>query len=367
VSTPELWTAVDDLVDCWVGSPHVGGIRAELWKDLDSSEALRPLQVMALREPQNIRSMPLAVFKAFPHMGIELTPRDRQFMAHSEAVEKAIVYLMWAARSKLPGFPMIAAPQLAEGSRLTMDNFTPPWTRAALRFGFQYRDFSPTINAAIQVNSAEPLARLLAAFNTLPSWRAFKAAHECLTPAVRSELVAARRLVAERATDENDATEIDSGDPWMRIKRARASADEIIAELAPDAMTYAMAFDRVNDEIDLVIANVITSSIAFGPPDTLAGVVGLNMLAGQPLRVTFRLEGVDLAQTGRIYWTNDSLVTDALYIEGFRYADDQIHGSRFAFDATVLVGSNTAWREMGGRPGHSYSPPDSESGAQTDG
>jgi hypothetical protein len=299
---------------------------------------------MALREPQNIRSMPLAVYKAFPHMGIELTPRDRQFMAHSEAVEKAIVYLMWAVRSKLPGFPMIAAPQLAEGSRLTMHSFTPPWTRAALRSGFQYRDLSPSINAAIEVNSAEPLARLLAAFNTLPSWRAFKAAHDCLTPAVRSVLLTARRLITERATDENDATEIDSGDPWMRIKRARASADEIVAELAPDALSYAIAFDRVNDEIDLVIANVITSSIAFGPPGTLAGVVALNMLAGQPLKVTFQLEGADLAQTGRIYWTDDSLVTDALYIDGFFYAGDHVHGDRFAFDATVLVGSNTAWR-----------------------
>ena len=142
----------------------------------------------------------------------------------------------------------------------------------------------------------------------------------------------------------NDTTEIDSGDPWMRIKRARASADEVIAGLAPNALPYATAFDRVNDEIDLVIANVVTSSIAFGPPDTLGGVGGLNILATQPLKVTFQLEGADPAHTGRIYWTDDSLVTDALYIDGFHYAGDNVHGDRVAFDATVLVGSNTAWR-----------------------
>jgi hypothetical protein len=277
-------------------------------------------------------------------MGIDLTPRDMQFMAHSAALEKAIVFLIWAVRSKLPGFPMIVAPQLAERSRLTMDNFTPPWTREAMQSGLQYQDLSPSINAAIEVDSGAPLARLLAAFNTLPSWHAFSAAHDGLTPALRSELLSARRMITERAINENGTTEIDSDDPWMRIKRARASAGEVIAELAPNALAYATAFDRVNDEIDLVIANVITSLIAFGPPAILVGAGGLNMLATQPLKVTFQLEGADLAHTGRIYWTDDSLVTDALYVDGFHYAGDQVHGDRFAFDATVLVGSNTAWR-----------------------
>jgi prefoldin subunit 5 len=40
----------------------------------------------------------------------------------------------------------------------------------------------------------------------------------------------------------------------------------------------------------------------------------------------------------------EGLVTDALYVAGFHYAGDHVHGDRFAFDATVLVGSNTAWR-----------------------
>jgi hypothetical protein len=344
VSTPELWKAVADLVECWVESPHVRSVREELWKDLDSDEAIRPLQVMALREPQNIRSMPLAVYKAFPYMGINLTARDMQFMTHSAALEKAIVYLMWAVRCKLPGFPMIVAPQLAERSRLTMDNFTPPWTRDAMRSGFQYQDFSPSINAAIEVDSRMPLARLLAAFNTLSSWQVFKAAQDGLTPALRSELLAARRLITEHAISENNTTSIDSDDPWARIKRARASADEVIAELAPNVRAYATAFDHVNDEIDLVIASVVTSLIAFGPPETLDGVGGLNMLATQPLKVTFLLNGDQLANTGRIYWTDDSMVTDALYVDGSHYAGDHVHGDRFAFDATVLVGTNTAWR-----------------------
>jgi hypothetical protein len=348
MSTPELWSGVGELVACWAGSPHVRGLREELWKDLDSNEALRPLQIMALREPQNIRSMPLAVFKAFPHMNVSLTPRDRQFMTHCAAVEKAIVYLVWAVRSRLPGFPMIAAPQLAEHSRLTMDNFTPPWTRDAMRSGLQYKDLSPNINASVGVDSTDQLSQLIAGFNTLPAWRTFAAAHHSLTPSLRSELLGARRRITERAIGES--SEIDSDDPWTKIKRARTSADEIIAELPLDAMSYAVAFDHVNDEIDLAIAKVIASSLAFGPADTISGVVGLSMLPGQPLKVTFQLKGTEMAHTGRLYWTNDSLITDALLVEGVHFTDDQIHGSRLGYDATVLVGSNTAWRGAAGRP-----------------
>lgn len=346
MSTPELWAGVSELVGCWAGSPHVKGLREELWKDLDSNEALGPLQVMALREPQNIRSMPLAVYKAFPHMNVSLTPRDRQFMTHCAAVEKAIVYVMWAVRSRLPGFPLIAAPQLAEHSRLTMHNFTPPWTRDAMRSGLQYNDLSPSINGSIGVESTDPLSQLIAGFNTLPSWSTFKAAHDSLTPPLRSELLGARRRITERAVGESDEGEIDSDDPWTKIKRARASADEIIAELSSDAV----AFDHVNDEIDLAIAKVIASSLAFGPADTISGVVGLNMLPGQPLKVTFQLQGTDVAHSGRLYWTDDSLITDALLVEHIHFADDQVHGSRLRYDASVLVGSDIAWRDAAGRP-----------------
>jgi hypothetical protein len=344
MSTPELWTAVRDLVECWVKSPRVKGIRAELWKDLDSSEALRPLQMLALRQPQDIRRMPLALYKAFPHLGIELTARDRQYMAQSEALERAIVTLTWGIRSKLPGFPLIPAPQLADHSRLTMHSFTPPWTRRAMQAGFQYQNLAPSIAAAIGVDTADPMAQLIAAFRTLPSWGAFEAAQDCLTPTVRSELIVARRLITERATQEQETIEVDSDDPYTRLKRARAAADEVIANLEQQSLTYAKAFDRVNDEIDLTITNVIVSWLAFGPPEMLAGVVGLMMHATQPLTITFQCEGTDFAHIGRIYWTDDSLLTDAVFVDGSHFADNQVHGSSFEFDATVLVGSETAWR-----------------------
>jgi hypothetical protein len=344
VSTPELWSAAAEVVEIWVDSPHVVAVRDELWKDLDSDEAIKPLRILAMREPQDIRSMPLAVYKAFPHMGIELTARDRQFMAHSLAVEKAVVWLMWSARSKLPGFPSIAAPQLAEHSRLTMNNSTPPWTRQAMQAGFQYQNLAVQVNTSLGVDCRASVNRLLSAFGTLPSWADFQRAQEDLDADLRSELLAARRSITERAINDDSTTDIESDDPWMRLKRARTIADKVITELSSRAQTYALAFERVNDEIDLVIANVITSLVAWGPPEILSGVGGLIMLATQPLTVTFQLTGAGFAQTSRVYWTDDSLVTDAMYVDGFYFGGDQIHGDRIAFDATVLVGTQAAWR-----------------------
>jgi ATP-dependent Clp protease ATP-binding subunit ClpB len=49
-------------------------------------------------------------------------------------------------------------------------------------------------------------------------------------------------------------------------------------------------------------------------------------------------------QLERLRHEAEDLVTDALYVADFHYAGDHVHGDRFAFDPTVLVGSNTAWR-----------------------
>jgi hypothetical protein len=124
----------------------------------------------------------------------------------------------------------------------------------------------------------------------------------------------------------------------------RRAAGGGVAELSSNASAYATAFDEVSDEINFVIAGVISNLIAFGPAETLTGVSGLEVKATQPPTVSFLLLGDQLAQTGRIYWTNDSLITDAVCVEAVRYAEDNVHGARFALDATVLVGTATAWR-----------------------
>jgi hypothetical protein len=317
--------------------------REELWKDLDSAQAIRPLRHLALREPHEIRTMPFHVYKAFPHLGFDLTARDRRFMTNSAALEYALFMLTWFVRSRLPGFPSMPAPQLAPNAYHTMNNFFPPWMREALSSGLQYQDLSSKIDAYLAVDSGRPSRELITAFAQLPSWESFASVHSTLTPSVRAELLSARQTVNARSNPADGPGGIEFDDPRIGLSRAREITQGAIAELSPPARGYALAFDAVSDEIDRVLSGVLSQLVAFGPPETLSGVTGLELTPTTPPTVTFQLPGGQAAQSGQIYWTDNTLIVDALYIENFRFGGDNVHGNRMAFDATVLTGTREAW------------------------
>jgi hypothetical protein len=344
MSTHELWTAVSKLTDRWVESEPVEGLRQELSKDLDSSAALEGLRIMALQAPQDIRRMPLALYKAFPHMALNLTTRDQRFMSNSAALDNAICALTWAVRSQLPGYPTMPAPQLARDSYHTMDNFSPPWSREIMRAGVQYENVARRIDTLLGIKGDGTVAKLQAACRALQPWTTFDTSHEALTPALRTELLAARRTITEQMHTENSSEEIDPGDPYTPLNRARQTTETVIASLSAAAQDYAKAFDNVTEEIDRVIACIIPQLVAFGPPETLTTAHDLEMIATQPPTVAFKLHGHEFALKGQIYWTNDTVIPDALYVEAARMAHDNVHGARFEFEALVLTGTHAAWQ-----------------------
>lgn len=344
MSTYELWTALSALTDRWVESGPVGVVREELSKDLDSDEALTGLRMLAFQAPQDIRRMPLAVYKAFPHMGFELSARDLRFMSSSAALDNAVCALTWAVRSVLPGYPTMPAPQLARDSYHTMDNFSPPWSREIMRAGVQYENVAQRIDTLLGIRGRGTVPGLQAAFQALPSWTAFDSCHNALSPDVRTELLAARRTITERTNAQNDSEEIDPGDPYTPLNRARQTTETVVASLSGDAKDYANAFGSVTEEIDRVIAGVLPQLVAFGPPETLTTAHDLEITATQPPTVAFKLHDNEFAQKGRLYWTNDSVILDALYVEAAHMAHDNVHDLRFQFEATVLTGTSAAWR-----------------------
>jgi hypothetical protein len=344
MSTYELWTAVSKLTDRWVESAPVEGVREELSKDLDSSEALEGLRILALKSPQYIRQMPLGVYKAFPHMGFSLTSRDRRFMSNSAALDQSIHALTWAVRTLLPGYPTMRAPQLARGSYHTMNNFSPPWSQEIMRAGVQYENFARRIDTLLVIQGDGIVSKLQAAFEVVPSWTAFDTSHKALTPALRAELLAARRAITQQMNAENSSEEIDSGDPYTPLNRARQTTETVIASLSAEAQDYTKAFDNVNEEIDRVIAGVVPQLVAFGPPQTLTTADDLEMIGTKPPTVAFNLHGDEFALKGQIYWTNDTVIPDALYVEAARMAHDNVHGLRYEFEAVVLTGTGAAWQ-----------------------
>ncbi len=222
MSTKEVWAAAASLADCWSESRKVIAVRQELSLDLDSQDATPCLRRLALQDPQSISKMPFHVHKAFPHMGLGISQRDREFAANSNAVEMAFFHLTWWIRSRLPGFPYIPAPQLAKESFHTMNNFTVPWAPQVLRAGIEYQDRPVNCDLHMEVHAGNRFTTLADAFRELPSWKAFSKAHDVLGEKTRDELVKAKLQLSGQATEASEEGGLEYGDPREGLNRARS-------------------------------------------------------------------------------------------------------------------------------------------------
>ncbi|AEV73633.1 hypothetical protein A9W98_04765 [Mycobacterium gordonae] len=344
MSTTEIWRAVGFLADCWSKSQKVTPVREELSLDLDSEEATPCLRALALRDPQSITKMPFHVHKAFPHMGIGISQRDRALAANSAAVELAFFHLTWWIRSRLPGYPHIPAPQLAKGSFHTLNNFTVPWAPQVLQAGIEYQDRPVNCDFQLKISADDRYSVLAEAFEELPSWRAFTQAHHALGQEIRNELLTARQQLARQAAAAGAESGIEFGDPREGLNRARSVTMQTLETLSPEARRFAESFESVNEEIDRITTAVLTQLVAYGPPETLTGVSELTVSPSSPPTVSFKL--LDAGYAGGIYWTDDPLIGDAILLECFRFAGDNVFATRFHADGTVLLGTGAAWRAI---------------------
>jgi len=346
VSTHELWAATRALADCWSSSPIVVGVRKELKlivRDLDNPAALPGLLRITRMGSHEFYSRPIHLYKAFPHMEVNLTARERDFSHNSANIERSVSYLTWWIRSRLPGFPTIPAPQLAKDSYHSKFDPEMPWTRDGLSAGLQYSRRPAQCDYFMGVESGSRPDELAQAFMSLPSWLEFAAISQQLDDATRSELLAAKRTLADRAAAAGTESGNDFGDPRVQWGRARAMTSAVVADLSPFAAKFAAAFESVNAEINRALQCVLVQLIAFGPPRRLSGVTDLDVRATDPPTISFQVTSG--ANTGCLYWTDDSLIKDAVLIESFGFGGSQVHGNRANGSAVVLLGSSTAWSE----------------------
>jgi hypothetical protein len=342
MSTTEIWRAVGALADCWSKSQKVTQIREELSLDLDSEEATPCLRALALRDPQSISKMPFHVHKAFPHMGIGISQRDRTLAANSAAVELALFHLTWWIRSRLPGYPHIPAPQLAKGAFHTLNNFTIPWAPQVMQAGIEYQVRPVNCDFQLKVNAGDRYAVLADAFKELPSWAAFTQAHDALGQEIRNELLAAKQLLARQAAAADAETGIEFGDPREGLNRARSVTTQTLETLSPEARNYAESFESASEEVDRITTAVLTQLVAYGAPEMLTGISELTVIPSSPPTVSFKL--LDAGYAGGIYWIDDPLIDDVVLLECFHFAGDNVFATRFHADATVLLGTGAAWR-----------------------
>ena len=184
-------------------------------------------------------------------------------------------------------------------------------------------------------------SQLRDAFAELPSWIEFEELADQLDDATRSELVSAKLELEKKAQAAEADTGSDFADPRIHWRRAREVTAEAVAELSPFAAKFATTFDSLNSSINLALPSVLAQLIAFGPPRHLTGVTGLKVRPTDPPTISFELESG--ASTSCLYWTDDSLIPDAVRIESVSFGGSQIHGNRSSASAVVLQGTSTAW------------------------
>lgn len=332
------------VAETWAESRTVIDFRRELdWivEDLDNPAAIPGLLSMTRMSSSEFYSYPTRLYNAFPHLNITLTERDKQFVRNSNNIDKSISYLTWWIRSRLPGFPVLPVPQLARNSFHAKDDPDMPWTSDGLSAGIQLHSVPTNCDRFLGVESGPAASQLRDAFTKLPSWIEFEELSKQLDAATRSELVSAKLELEKKAQAAKGENGNDFADPRLHWRRAREVTAEAVAALSPFAAKFATTFDSLNSAINLALPSVLTQLIAFGPPRHLTGVADLKVQPTDPPTISFELESG--ASTSCLYWTDDSLIPDAVRIESVSFGSSQIHGSRSSANAVVLEGTSTAW------------------------
>jgi hypothetical protein len=332
------------IAEIWAESRTVIDFRGELGlivEDLDNPAAIPGLLRMTRMSSSEFYSYPTRLYNAFPHLNISLTKRDQRFVRNSNNIDKSISYLTWWIRSRLPGFPVLPVPQLARNAFHAKHDPDMPWTSDGLSAGIELRSFPTNCDMFLGVETGPAANQLRDAFAELPCWVEFGELSNRLDDATRSELVSAKLELEKKAQAAERETGNDFADPRIHWRRARELTAEAVAELSPFAAKFATTFDSVNSAINLVLPSVLAQLIAFGPPRHLTGVSELKVQPTDPATISFESEST--ASTSCLYWTDDSLIPDAVRIESVSFGGSQIHGNRSSASAVVLQQTSTAW------------------------
>lgn len=265
---------------------------------------------------------------------------------HIEAAHRVTV--AWL-RSRLPGYPLLPAPQLARGTPLTTDEYTYrlTWTRGELAAGFQFQN--PPSEAiellgasAREVSRADEAARRVAVgLRETAAWRRLRDAHAALSPTVSAELAAARKAIAEASRP----ALVDAHEPRLAIPRdayRQQVLADVLGTLVGAALEYAEAFDEAERLLELAASDVF-GQLAVYRLIVLTGVSDLAAHGGDRGTVEFTVEDTAHLDAGSIAWMDDPLCPDAVHLTGLSYSFDQATGTRVRVTGRVLGGTAAVW------------------------
>lgn len=373
-TSPDLWRAVWRLADAWSETPLVKDFAATLPRnqglenrgdratgipallehlDMSVGMILQPLVFgsrmrMLLDHPLISRGMP-AVDQG--DVAAWLTMANRIEAAHRTT-------LAWL-RSRLAGYPILRAPQLAPGTPLTTVEMTIHyiWAKEEFSAGLNQVPAPPGVpvllgadaNASRELDeAARDLVKILEGSR---AWVRFHDSKDGLDEVGKLALREARRELARRLSEEA----VDDHEERLALSRAEYrhhTTAEVIDSLTGSAREYADAFSGVHELLTLVVCDIFGELALFGEPWPLPVLNLETPESGQPI-VAFEGQGAAglFLTTGQVLWLSNESVTDAVRIETKSMKFD-VEGLRDHFEARVLIGTGEGW------PASTVQPPD---------
>ncbi|GGV43583.1 hypothetical protein GCM10010212_36010 [Paenarthrobacter nicotinovorans] len=118
---------------------------------------------------------------------------------------------------------------------------------------------------------------------------------------------------------------------------------EAVESLSGVARLYADAFSSIDTLIARAGSDVFGQLAAYGNPKRLRNIRDIDFEPGESRSVHFTVEDEILPETGLLVWTDDTLLQDALLIEGMNVSFEEDAGVELRMTGVILAGSRAAW------------------------
>ncbi|GLX20853.1 MULTISPECIES: hypothetical protein [Streptomyces] len=359
MSTQSIWRAVARQAEVWARLAVVQEFAARLPRNTSGTSAgvrgrLQRMQAGGM----NIGGKPLRAgssvryARAIPFPGVEDDCSEGDWTAWvrtADRVEAAHRQTIAWLRSRLPGYPMIPAPQISADTALATTEFTyrlgwHPQERAA---GFQFRSCPPTAASILGADRqqeqalAETARQMSTALMGSPEWSRLARAREALDGEARAALGAARTRLRRRLSPEA----LDACEPALAVKRdqyRRVVLSEELEALSGPAREYADAFDGADLLVETAASDVFGQLALYGAVTRLAGIRDVDLDPGQSRSVHFSVDDEIWMVPGQLVRLDDDLITEVVRLTEVSLSLTPADGARLRVTGEILPGSDEA-------------------------
>lgn len=354
-----LWSAIRDQAQAWSATPVFGRFTKQLPRNSDQRTTGIPGVLQELEAGgAEISARPLRLGSSIPRMldvvpGINLRqvgPAWTSWLDTAQKVESAHRMTIAWLRARLPGYPILPAPQLAAGTPLTTLEFTSRliWTPDERRRGLQFQPAPINDGGLLEASSSQrrdlgDTARsMAAAFESSEEWQLLRTATDALDDAARETLAKTKASLRRKLR----AASVDLHEPTLALPRAEyrsAVLAEEIAAMQGSARAYADAFDKADRLIETLSSDIFGQLAAYGEPDTCARPRDLDIEPGSPTTIRFTWPEDTWPEIGAIVWLDDPLIADAVHVTALHSQFNQSGGLTQQVSAAVLTGTTITW------------------------